>query len=172
MPEEPGAEKVSLWLDSPGIGRDDSVNPLGIVAKLFGGSVAKDAGKALDDLFTSDEERRALDVEVKKAELSFKTELLKADTTLAIGQIEINKEEAKSSNWFVAGWRPGAAWMCVAGLAYQFLAYPFLTWGSLNFSWKVPPQLDTGTLTTLLFGMLGLGAARTFEKVKGVQEKH
>jgi hypothetical protein len=33
----------------------------------------------------------------------------------------------------------------------------------------VPPilALDTGELTTLLFGMLGIGGLRTYEKIKG-----
>jgi hypothetical protein len=31
--------------------------------------------------------------------------------------------------------------------------------------------LDVGTLLTLLFGMLGLGGMRTFEKMNGVARK-
>jgi hypothetical protein len=31
---------------------------------------------------------------------------------IGMGQIEINKEEAKSSKLFVAGWRPAVGWIC------------------------------------------------------------
>jgi len=34
------------------------------------------------------------------------------------------------------------------------------------------PALDTGTLMTLLFGMLGLGGYRTYEKVSGIKVGH
>ena len=80
--------------------------------------------------------------------------------------------EASSTNWFIAGWRPAAAWTCVAGLAYQFLAFPGLVWACVNFGWTSPPALDMGTLNTLLFGMLGLTTARTAEKIKGVHGDH
>ncbi len=149
------------------------MNPLSLIGKLFsGGNIVKDTGEALDKLFTSDDERMEKKLETEKAELNFQLETAKLESSLALGQIDINKEEAKSTNWFVAGWRPAVGWMCVTGLGYQFLIYTFLTWASENFGWKVPPPLDTTTLTTLLFGMLGLGGLRTFEKVKDVHENH
>jgi len=37
------------------------------------------------------------------------------------------------------------------------------------FGWTLPPQLEMDTLMTVLFGMLGLGAYRTVEKVKGAE---
>lgn len=79
------------------------------------------------------------------------------------GQLEINKVEATSANWFVAGWRPYIGWICGTGLAYQFLIYPIL----VAYQPKVV-QLDMGTLLTLLAGMLGLGGLRTYEKAQGV----
>jgi len=96
-----------------------------------------------------------------------KLELLKmqqsGDLALITGQLEINKAEAANPNWFVAGWRPYIGWICGTGLAYQFLVYPIL----VAFEPKIV-QLDMGTLITLLTGMLGLGAMRTYEKFNGV----
>jgi hypothetical protein len=79
---------------------------------------------------------------------------------LVIGQVEVNKVEAASTNWFVAGWRPFVGWVCGFGLAYQFLFYPLLS----KLISIIP--LDISNLNTILMGMLGLGAMRTFEKVK------
>jgi hypothetical protein len=145
---------------------------LAFIAKTFGGNLVKDAGAALDNLLTSDEERRSLALESKKAEQNFQIETMKIEASLATAQTDINKEEAKSSNWFVAGWRPAVGWVCVLGLTYQFLIMPFLVWASLNFGWKSPPALETGPLYTLLTGMLGLAGMRTYEKVKDAQQKH
>ena len=79
------------------------------------------------------------------------------------GQIDTNKAEAASTNWFVAGWRPFVGWICGTGLGYQFLVYP------IAIAWfpKIV-QLDMGTLMTLLGGMLGFGAMRMNEKISGV----
>ncbi len=92
---------------------------------------------------------------------------LNADTSLALGQIETNKAEAQSGK---AGalWRPGAGWVCVAGMGYTFLAQPLLSWVSAVKGWPVPPPIATDTLMVLLTGMLGLGGFRSVEKVKGV----
>jgi hypothetical protein len=88
---------------------------------------------------------------------------LAAAVSLVQGQLDINKAEASSPSWFVAGWRPYIGWVCGTGLAYQFLVYPIL----ISFVPKIV-QLDMGTLLTLLLGMLGLGGLRTTEKIKGV----
>jgi hypothetical protein len=91
---------------------------------------------------------------------------LGAAVAMVQGQLSVNQEEAKSTNWFVAGWRPYIGWICGTGLAYQFLVYPIL----FAFVPKIV-QLDMGTLITLLAGMLGIGGMRTFEKLNGVEGK-
>ena len=85
---------------------------------------------------------------------------LAAALTLLQGQMATNQEEAKSTNWFVAGWRPFIGWICGSGLLYQFLIYPIL----IAFAPHIV-QLDMGTLLSLLGGLLGLGAMRTAEKM-------
>lgn len=101
--------------------------------------------------------------EQEKAELA-------AAVTIVTGQLEVNKVEASSSHWWVAGWRPFIGWICGAALAYNYIIYALLVWiCTLWFPHITPPVLGTGDmLYELLFGMLGLGALRTFEKVKGV----
>jgi hypothetical protein len=85
------------------------------------------------------------------------------------GQLAINKLEAQSPSVFVAGWRPFIGWVCGAALAYQYLVRPIIIYVSALKGLDpthIPPGLDNN-LWELMFGMLGLGTLRTFEKVKG-----
>jgi hypothetical protein len=83
-------------------------------------------------------------------------------------QVEVNKLEAQHASLFVAGWRPALGWLGVGGVAYVWIGWPMLTWASENLGWIAPPQLDLSELMTLLFGLLGLAAYRTVERVRGV----
>lgn len=76
-------------------------------------------------------------------------------------QVDINKIEAASDRKFKSYWRPALGWVCVAGFSYQLLARPFLIGAGHDY-----PSLDMETLTALTFGMLGLGAMRTIERIK------
>ena len=86
-----------------------------------------------------------------------------------IGQIELNKAEAQSSSLFVAGWRPFIGWTCGAAYAYTFVIQPFLVFvlGAFGVSLPPLPHLDWSELSFVLFGLLGLGAMRTYEKKLG-----
>jgi hypothetical protein len=135
------------------------MNPL-----LLGG-IFETVGNLLDDLHTSDKEK--LDAQLELGKLSLENK--KLDQAIQLGQIEVNKEEAKSLSWFTSGWRPAVGWACVGGLVYQLMFRPIFGWVAQNIGgWTMPPSLEIETLMTLLFGMLGLGAYRTAEKVKGV----
>lgn len=101
--------------------------------------------------------------EAEKAKL----EMLKAELSRDLAQIEVNKEEAKHPSIFVAGWRPFVGWVCASGFAYAFLLRPFLAWISLNFGWVIPPEISVVELTGVLGGMLGFGAMRTVEGLQG-----
>lgn len=88
---------------------------------------------------------------------------------IAKAQIEVNKTEAASSSLFVSGWRPAVGWICASGLGFNFLVVPlgnfYLT---LTDNVTIIPTLDLSQMMPVLLGMLGLGAYRSFEKVKGV----
>ncbi len=88
---------------------------------------------------------------------------------LAKAQIEVNKEEAKSSSMFVAGWRPAVGWICATGMGFNFIIVPlggfFCAVAGVDISF---PTLDLSEMMPVLMGMLGLGAMRSFEKTKGV----
>lgn len=112
----------------------------------------------------------AADAKLKALELAQKGDLtaLDAELRLALGQLEVNKAEA-TTDMFRGGWRPAVGWVCVVGLAYQFILQPLLPWLVALFGAQVPPlpAIDNETLMVLLTGMLGLGGLRTIERVKG-----
>ena len=88
-------------------------------------------------------------------------------------QLEINKAEAAHENLFVAGWRPACGWVCVFGMAGNFLVIPLANMTLELFETGVEvPMIDLSTMLPVLMGMLGLGGLRTFEKVKNAQKNH
>lgn len=110
----------------------------------------------------------------KDARDKAQAELLKAaqdnDFQLALAQIRVNEEEAKSESLFKSGWRPAIGWVCTFGLVYNFIVYPFLLWlVAVTGSSIHPPALISDILMELVFALLGLGTLRTFEKVKGIR---
>ena len=79
-------------------------------------------------------------------------------------QTKINEVEAKHRSVFVAGWRPFIGWVCGLALAYNFIIRDLFIW--VIDPEIVPPALQMEHLMTVLFGMLGLGGLRTYEKLK------
>jgi hypothetical protein len=116
----------------------------------------------------------------KRAEELYKLEKLKQDGDLAklqaevnlmLGQIEINKVEAQHPSVFVAGARPAVMWIGAFGLAYAAVIEPiarFMARVVFDYVGEFP-VLDTTITMQVLFGILGLGAYRTYEKTKEVQ---
>lgn len=96
---------------------------------------------------------------------------LQAVTT---AQSDINKIEAASPSVFVAGGRPAIIWICAAALAYQYLLRPIATGLALIAAHPIPqpglPGLDDN-LYQLLWAVLGLGAMRSYDKLKGIDTK-
>lgn len=70
-----------------------------------------------------------------------------------------------------AGWRPFMGWVCGAGFALQYVLGPLLEWGAALAGHPVRfPQADLSAMVPLLGALLGLGAYRTAEKIKGVAQ--
>jgi hypothetical protein len=81
---------------------------------------------------------------------------------LAKGQLEVNKVEAAHNSLFVSGWRPAIGWICGLALLYSTILAPILG------IWFTVPPVDSSLLTSVLMGMLGLGAMRSYEKKNNV----
>jgi len=114
--------------------------------------------------------------EREKARAAAELELAKLDqktleTLLAVDskQIEVNIEEAKSSNFFVSGWRPSLGWVCSAAFTWTYVLQPITIFILTAVGHPVDlPKIEFGEMSAILMGMLGLGGMRTFEKMKGV----
>jgi hypothetical protein len=69
----------------------------------------------------------------------------------------------------VAGARPAIMWICAFALAWQYILAPMASWGlAIWYPVVTLPELGTEELTGLVMALLGLGAARSYEKAKGV----
>lgn len=136
---------------------------MSVLTSLLGGGATgavQAIGNLLDDLFTSDEEKKA--AEIVMAKLAQEPGRLQAT---------INMIEAQHRSVFVAGWRPFIGWVSGLGLAWAFVGHPVFEWAVAIFAPErgiVPPAIVTDHLLELVIAMLGMGALRTFEKSRGV----
>ena len=128
-------------------------------------------GKIIDKAVPDPNEAAKIMKEVAEMEQRGDLARLAAEVDLAKAQSDVNAIEATSGDKFVSRWRPAIGWVCVIGLGYQFLLRPLLivrlVIGNIQFDYALL-DLDIATLTTIVFGMLGLGFYRTIEKVRGV----
>jgi hypothetical protein len=123
-------------------------------------------GKLLDKILPDTE--KAAEAKARLIEMQMNGELQQL-----AGQLEINKEEAKSTSWFVAGWRPFIGWICGASLGYVALIEPMARFAAAV-GWGYSgafPAIDTTMTMQVLLGMLGLGVMRSTEKIKGAEGK-
>lgn len=84
---------------------------------------------------------------------------------LALAQIEVLKADAKGG-WFQASWRPLIGWICGLSLGINYMVSPIAAGFGV-----VIPQADMSVMMPLLFGMLGLAGARSFDKAKKTDTK-
>lgn len=99
-----------------------------------------------------------------------KLELVRLERSGELAQIAVNVEEAKSTNWFVAGGRPFVIWVCAIALGYASIIEPIARFiASVCFGYSGPfPEIDTMLTLQMLGGLLGLSGLRSHDKVKGV----
>ena len=94
---------------------------------------------------------------------------LAAAVTVVQGQLEINKAEASNPSVFVSGWRPFIGWVCGMACAWNWIGLPIVKTGLIiaGYTLELKPA-DLQEMLPVLLGMLGLGAMRMNEKIKGV----
>lgn len=92
-----------------------------------------------------------------------KTEAEKSQLAAAMAmvqaQTDTNKAEAQSTDP-LQHWRGGLGWVCTLSYFNNFILIPWANAFHLHV-----PALDTGTLATLTFGMLGLGGMHVYQQV-------
>lgn len=143
---------------------------------MFGIGEAVAAGLKVIDKFIPDPQAKADAIfKLKTLEQQGDIALLNAYVTEMTGQVEINKIEAASTNIFKSGYRPFIGWVCGSAFAYKFIINPFLLFlvalGGIELDVTILPVLEWQELSAVLFGMLGLGGMRSFDRVKGKAPK-
>lgn len=133
------------------------------------GSLFDFGSKVLDKIFPDPVKAQEAKLELFKLQQTGELAQLAADTDLAKGQLDVNKEEAKSSSLFVAGWRPFIGWVCGVAFAMNFVVGPVATFGYALWTGNTLlwPTLAVETFLPVLLGMLGLGAYRSYDKKQG-----
>lgn len=98
---------------------------------------------------------------------------LTAESEIAKAQLAVNQQEASSESWMARNWRPMTGIVCSMSFAWTYFLQPIITYFVVITGHPAPalPALDMGEMMPILFGMLGLGAYRSFEKVKGISVK-
>lgn len=145
------------------------MNPL-LISGLFSA-----AQSLIERFFPDPAQKAAAALELARMQQNGELALLASETDLAKLQIQVNVEEAKSTNIFVSGWRPAVGWVCAAAFAYSYVILPFaqflvFTFGTTGMAEQLAlaPKLELSEMLPVLFGMLGLSGLRTTERIKGV----
>ena len=135
-----------------------------MIGKLFGSSTIKAVGNIVDELYTSEEEKAAAKLAIKKVESELKKR-----------QMDINLADAQSKAGGISGaiqriWRPLIGFGCALAIMFEYVVKPFLMFFLATFKIETLPlpEMDMGTLMPLVMALLGMGAIRSYEKVKGV----
>lgn len=107
-------------------------------------------------------------LEIKKLDIEFQKFCMDNAIKLDLAQIGVNAKEAESESFFVSGGRPACIWIGALGLAYASFIEPLLRFiCTVIFSYSgAYPEIDTNITMQVLFGLLGLGAMRSFDKAK------
>mgnify|MGYP003545809396 CR=1 FL=1 len=128
------------------------------------GEGLKLANKFIKD--PAEQQRFAFEMEQLKQSDRFKQ--IEADLQLAQMQADVNKVEAGSADPFTSRWRPCVGYVCAAGLAYAAIIEPCLRLAVTVYGVSSSlPAVDTTLTMQLLFGLLGLGGMRSYDKFKG-----
>lgn len=133
------------------------------------GAIFNMGSKLIDKLWPNKAEAEQAKLKLFELTQAGEFKELEAELEKARLQVGVNTAEAQSGSNFRGGWRPFIGWVCGLGLAYAVLLQPLIT-GVIQATVPsmqsfVMPDVQTDALMALLFGMLGLGGYRTYEKV-------
>ena len=121
-------------------------------------------GNVLDKTITDKDAKQ-------KALASIEEALVSNAHNINLETIKTNQIEASHRSVWVAGWRPAIGWSCAAGIFWMVVGYPVMSWMVALRGLDVAlPDLPTDILFELTMAMLGMGALRSFDKLKGLSK--
>ena len=136
------------------------------LGSILGGGIAETASalggaaKDIEDVFTTSDRE-------KLSQFRAETQRMEVQQRTDMGQIAVNREEARHHSTFVAGWRPFCGWVCGGAMAYHFAIYPVFGGWVAKMGYPLV-DLNWQELSVVLMGMLGFGTLRSYEKAKGI----
>ncbi len=90
-------------------------------------------------------------------------------SSIEIETIKTNQIEAGHRSIWVAGWRPAIGWSLALGIFWLLVGFPIASWIiAVQGLDVVLPELPTDILFELTMAMLGMGAIRSFDKLKNL----
>ncbi len=133
---------------------------MSIITDAIGG-ILKPISDVIDHVTVSGEDKYKLQTAMLQAQIA-------AQEATTTAQSDVDKVEAANNSVFVAGWRPAVGWVCASALAFQYLIRPLTqaVYAMLHQTAPALPGIDDN-LWQLMFGLLGMGALRSFDKAKG-----
>lgn len=134
---------------------------------MIGDAIAGVIGKVIDRAWPDPTSRAQAAQALAELQQAGEFKLIDAELQARQMQADVNKQEAASSDPFTSRWRPCVGYVCAAGLAYASILEPVIRVLAPMLGHSGPlPAVDTTLTMQLLFGLLGLGGFRTYEKTK------
>jgi Holin of 3TMs, for gene-transfer release len=127
------------------------------------GAVADLVGNVIDKIFPDKTQAAAAKAALAQAQLEGSLKSIDDQYQIQIEQIKANAAaEAKPGLSF----RDGAGWVCVIGFTLAILKAP-IEWACTLAGHTITlPAVDTSTITTMLFALLGIGGMHVYEKTQ------
>lgn len=131
-------------------------------------------GQLIKHWFPDPKDAANAELELIKLNESGDLQRMATEAGLLHGQIEVNKEEAKSGSLFIAGWRPAIGWTCAISLFMYYVPYCIVAtviWAMHCIETNqlvARPDLGIADLIGLMSAMLGIASMRSFDKVKNI----
>jgi len=135
----------------------------------FLGPLIEKAGNALDNLFTSDEERLKARGELQKLQNELATAILEHEKELIKAQKSIIEQEYKQGSWLARNWRPILMTVFTAMIAHRYLLLPFSDFVAEVFNLPMvilePESMPDNVWDLLKIGLGGYIVGRSGEKI-------
>jgi hypothetical protein len=127
------------------------------------GSVADLIKTGVDKIWPDPTKAAEAKIAILQAEQAGVFKAMDAQLQMNLAQIAANAAEAAKPG---LSFRDGAGWVCVIGFTIATLKSP-IEWACALVGHAVTlPSVDTGTSTTMLFALLGIGGMHMYEKTQ------
>ncbi len=103
-----------------------------------------------------------------KQQFDLAMQQLAQEGQIAQAQITVNAAEATSDSWMARNWRPLTGIFCAMSFGWTYFFQPLVTYFFVIAGHTAPvlPVFAMDQMMPVLFGLLGLGAYRSYEKVR------